>query len=356
MGNIFGKVFRVITFGESHGPAVGAVIDGCPAGLSIKREEIQKELDRRRPGFGGNLTSRRREKDRVKILSGIYKGKTLGTPIALAVFNKDARPEDYGKIKDIYRPGHADFVYEAKYGFHDWRGGGRASARETVGRVAAGAVAKKLLETAGIKINGYVIQVGKARVGTIDEKFAANNPLRCPDKRAYKNFLREIEVARREGDSIGGTVELAARNVPPGFGEPVFDKLSADLAKAMMSIPGVKGVEIGDGFAVVSRRGSENNDEWVVKSGGRIGTKTNRAGGIIGGISTGEPVIVRCALKPTSSIGREQRSIDRRGKTRILKITGRHDLCICFRAVAVIEAMAAIVLADHYLLNKLSRV
>lgn len=354
MGNTFGKLFKITTFGESHGAAIGVVIDGCPAGLEITIDEIQMELNKRRPGQS-NLTTQRQEKDKVEILSGIFDGKTLGSPIALVVYNEDAQSESYEDIKDLYRPGHADYTCEAKYGLRDWRGGGRASARETLARVAAGAVAKKLLAKFGVKIVGYVVQIGQEKISKISEKEIVNNDLRCPDKDAVEKMIKIIERAKADGDSIGGIVEVTAHGVPAGLGEPVFDKLSADLAKALVSIPAVKGFEIGDGFNCVVRCGSENNDE-LVSEDGQIKTKTNHAGGIVGGISNGEDVIVRIALKPVSSISQEQETVDKDGRRQKIKIQGRHDPCVCPRAVPVAEAMTALILADHYLLNKISRV
>ncbi|OGF21461.1 chorismate synthase [Candidatus Falkowbacteria bacterium RBG_13_39_14] len=353
MGNSFGKIFKITTFGESHGKAIGVVIDGCPAGLEIAEKDIQAELDKRRPGQS-KFTTQRNETDKVEILSGIFEGKTLGAPIAIVIYNNDSKSKHYEDIKDLYRPGHADYTYEAKYGIRDWRGGGRASARETAARVAAGAIAKKILADAGIMIAGYVIQIGKLRVENIDEQIVYDNPLRCPDNDMIKRFEEEIENARKDGDSVGGIVEIAAHNVPAGLGEPVFNKLSADLAQGIMSIPAVKGFEIGDGFASSSRRGSENNDEWN-NEGGKIKTATNRAGGIIGGISTGEDIIFRFALKPTPSIRKKQKTVDKNGEEREIEIQGRHDPCVCPRAVPVGEAMAALVLVDHWLLNRISR-
>ena len=333
-GNTFGQLFRITTFGESHGPAVGVVIDGCPAGLVITREEIQMELDKRRPGQS-KLTTQRQEEDRVEILSGVFENKTLGTPIALLVRNQDAQSESYESIKDKYRPGHADYVYDVKYGFRDWRGGGRASARETLARVAAGAIAKKLLSQIGVKIVGEVAQVGNV---------ADQN-----------EFAREIENARANGDSVGGIVKVTIKNVPVGLGEPVFDKLSADLAKAMVSIPAVKGFEIGDGFSCVEKFGSENNDELEIRNN-QIRTKTNHAGGIVGGISNGEDIMMRVAFKPTSSIAKTQRTVDSCGREVDIEVHGRHDPCVALRAVPIVEAMAALVLADHYLLSKSNKI
>lgn len=325
MSNTFGQLFRITTFGESHGTGVGVVIDGCPAGLDITREEIQNELDKRRPGQN-NQTSPRQEIDQVEILSGIFENKTLGTPIALLVRNQDKKSSDYEKLKDLHRPGHADYTYEAKYGLRDWRGGGRASARETIGRVAGGAVAKKLLALVNIKIQGTVKSTG------------------------------DIAEAQKNLDSVGGIIEIVVSGVPVGLGEPVFHKLSADLAGALMSIPAMKGMEIGDGFAVAGKHGSENNDQWIKKTNGQIGTTTNHAGGIIGGISTGEDIILRCAFKPTSSIAQAQQTINRDGQEQTIQVTGRHDPCVCERAVPVCKAMVALVIADHYLLNKTCRV
>jgi chorismate synthase len=330
MGNTFGKIFKITTFGESHGAGVGVVIDGCPAGLEITQAEIQLELDRRRPGKS-NLTTTRQEKDRVEILSGVFENKTLGTPIAMLVRNEDADSKSYEDIKDKYRPGHADFVYDAKYGFRDYRGGGRASARETLARVAAGAIAKKLL--GDIQVRARLVQVGDS----VDEK----------------DFARVIEEVKSQGDSVGGVVEVLVKNVPVGLGEPVFDKLSADLAKAMMSIPATKGFEIGDGFDCVGKKGSENNDEMEAIDS-VVHTKTNHAGGIVGGISNGEDIVLRVAFKPTSSIAKKQITVDKDGNEVEISVQGRHDPCVAVRAVPVVEAMTSLVLADHYLLNKVS--
>jgi chorismate synthase len=349
-GNSFGHLFCITTFGESHGPAMGVVIDGCPAGLELSIEDIQIELDKRRPGTS-HLTTTRQEKDKVEILSGVFEGKTLGTPIALVVRNEDQISKIYEPIKDLYRPGHADYTYDAKYGIRDFRGGGRASARETIARVAAGAVARKILASIGVKIVGYVIQIGKVKVTKIDESFIDQNVLCCPDKAVLKTMTNEIENARKDLDSVGGVVEVVARGVPAGLGEPVFNKLSADLAAALMSIPAVKGFEIGNGFEVAGKRGSENNDAWITKSG-KVGTQTNRAGGIIGGISDGEDIVVRMALKPASSIAKNQKTIDKRGNKAEIQVLGRHDPCVCIRAVPIAEAMMALTLVDHYLLSR----
>ena len=358
MSNSFGHIFRITTFGESHGKAIGVVIDGCPAGLEITPDEIQRELDRRRPGTS-HLTTTRQEKDQVQILSGIFENKTLGTPIALVVENQDHISKVYEPIKDLYRPGHADFTYDAKYGFRDWRGGGRSSARETIGRVAAAAIAKKILMLAGIEIFGYVTQIGQVKITQVQQDFIETNPLRCPDPTVLDAMISEIETARKDLDSVGGIVEIRARRVPAGLGEPVFHKLSADLAQAIMSIPAVKGFEIGDGFAVASRRASENNDQWIKKKktkGETIGTLTNRAGGIIGGISNGEDIVLRFALKPASSIAQKQKTVDKNAQTAEIQVLGRHDPCVCTRAVPIGEAMVALTLADHFLLSTLNKI
>ncbi|HAT03461.1 MAG TPA: chorismate synthase [Candidatus Magasanikbacteria bacterium] len=345
MSNIFGNIFKITTFGESHGVGVGVVIDGCPAGLEITREDIQKELDRRRPGQS-NLTSQRKEKDQVEILSGIFDGKTLGTPIALLIRNGDAQSVSYEGIKDTYRPGHADYVYDMKYGFRDWRGGGRASARETIGRVAAGAVAKALLQRIGVEVNAEIIQVGKIK---------RNVEYENKGKKFEERYIEEIEEARKDGDSVGGVVEVVAKNVPVGLGEPVFNKLSADLAHALMTIPAAKGVEIGDGFACVEKKGSENNDELEMRDG-KVRTKTNHAGGIVGGISNGEDIVLRVAFKPTSSIVKAQKTVDTNGQEVDIQVHGRHDPCVALRAPVIVEAMVALVLVDHYLLSKVNKI
>lgn len=352
-GNSFGQLFKITTFGESHGKGIGVVIDGCPAGLPITQEEIQKELDKRKPGKS-HLESPRQESDLVEILSGIFEDKTTGSPIALFVHNKDKISAAYEPIKDLYRPGHADFTYDSKYGIRDWKGGGRASARETIGRVAAGAIAKKLLAHANIKIVGYVTQIGSTHITKIEEDFITTNPLNCPDPTSLDAMIQEIQTARENLDSVGGIVEITAHNVPAGLGEPVFDKLSAELAHGIMSIPAVKGFEIGDGFACAQRNGSENNDQWTKKNGS-IGTTTNHAGGIIGGISNGEDIVIRFALKPTSSIAKKQQTVDKNGDQTEIEVLGRHDPCVAARAVPVGEAMVALVLADHYLRNQTSK-
>ncbi|MFQ5800168.1 MAG: chorismate synthase [Candidatus Hydrothermarchaeales archaeon] len=358
-GNSFGEVFKVTTFGESHGEAVGVIVDGCPAGLELSEAYIQEEMDKRKPGQS-KVTTSRGEEDRVSILSGVFEGRTTGTPIALIVYNKEKDPAAYEEIKDKPRPNHADFTYFMKYGFRDWRGGGRASGRETVGRVAAGAVAKKLLYKSGIEILGHTIEVSGIRAGELSvDDIRANvgeNPVRCADGKAAKKMEEAILAAKEEGDSVGGIVEVIALNVPSGLGEPVFDKLDGDLAKAVMSIGAVKGVEIGAGFEVSRKKGSENNDEFLIETG-RVVTKTNNSGGIQGGISNGMPIVLRAAVKPTSSIAKEQNTVDLATmKEAKIKIKGRHDPCIVPRALPVCEAMVALVLADHLLRDISSRV
>ena len=353
-GSSFGTLFRLSTFGESHGVAVGVVVDGCPAGLPLAVEEIQRDLDRRRVGQS-RMTSARQESDRVRILSGLFEGCTTGTPIAMLVENENARPGDYEAIKDLYRPGHADWTWDAKFGFRDWRGGGRASARETVGRVAAGAVARKLLAGAGITVVGYTLQLMHLRAQVIDEDEIERNPMRCPDPEVAAEMVAMVEQARRELDSLGGIVEVRARGVPPGLGEPVFDKLDADLAKAMLSIPAVKGFEIGDGFAAANSRGSANNDPFIRRPDGTIGTATNHAGGVLGGISTGEEIVIRVAAKPPASIARDQQTVDSSAQPSVIAVKGRHDPTVLPRLVPVAEAMVLLVLADHWLRQRGAR-
>jgi chorismate synthase len=352
MGSVFGHLFRVTTFGESHGGAVGVVIDGCPPRLPLTLAEIQRDLDRRRPGQS-TITTPRDEPDRAEIVSGLFEGQTLGTPIAILVRNTDARPAAYADFKDVYRPSHADYTYEAKYGVRNWQGGGRASARETVGRVAAGAVARKLLATAAnVEVLSYVRRVhaleapiDPTRV-TLAEVEA--NIVRCPDPAVAEAMIARIDEARRAGDSLGGVVECVCRGVPPGLGEPVFDKLEADLARAVMSLPASKGFEIGSGFAGTLLTGIEHNDPFTVAAG-RVRTTTNRSGGVQGGISNGEDIVFRVAFKPTATISQAQQSVDRQGKSVTLEARGRHDPCVLPRAVPMVEAMACLVLADHYL-------
>lgn len=344
-GNSFGKKFRITTWGESRGKAVGVIIDGCPSSLELTEEDIQKELDRRKPGQS-NITTQRKENDKVEILSGVFEGKTLGTPIALMVKNETTDTKGYENLKNIFRPGHADYTYYKKYGVYDYRGGGRASARETVGRVAAGAIAKKLLLQKGIKVIAYTKQVGRIKAEKIDLNEVEKNIVRCPDKEIAKQMEKEILKIKEMQDSIGGIVKVIVRNVPPGLGNPVFDRLDADLAKALMSIGAVKGVEIGAGFKVAEMLGSENNDQITKK-----GFETNNAGGILGGISTGQDIIIRIAVKPTPSIGKEQKTIDSEGNEKRIKIGGNHDPCICPRIVPVAEAMVSLVILDHFLMK-----
>jgi chorismate synthase len=349
----FGRLFRVTTFGESHGGGVGVVIDGCPPRLPLALEEIQRDLDRRRPGQS-RLTTPRQEADRAEILSGVFEGLTLGTPIAILVRNEDARPEAYEHLREVYRPSHADWTYEAKYGIRNWQGGGRASARETIGRVAAGAVARKLLSTqCGVEVLAWVRRVheveAKLDPAAVTLAQVEANPVRCPDPEAAAEMERRIDAARRRGDSLGGVVECAARRVPAGLGEPVFDKLEADLARALMSLPASKGFEIGSGFAGTLLAGLEHNDPFEPGPDGRPRTRSNRSGGVQGGISNGEDVVVRVAFKPTATIRQAQDTVDRAGRAVRLEAQGRHDPCVLPRAVPMVEAMVLLVLADHWL-------
>ena len=349
--NSIGKNFRITTFGESHGKAVGVVIDGVKPGLKISEEEIQSELDKRKPGQS-KITTARKEEDKIHILSGIFNGKTTGTPICMLVYNKDADSSKYEKIKNIFRPGHADFAYFKKYGIRDHRGGGRASGRETVGRVAAGAIAKKFLSKANIKVIAYTKEIAGIEAKKFRQGEIGKNTVRCPDKKAAKVMEKAILKAKQNRDSIGGIVEVTALNVPAGLGDPVFCKLDAELAKALMSIPAVKGVEFGAGFELSKMRGRQCNDPFI-KKGNKIITKTNNAGGILGGISNGMPIIARVVVKPTSSILKEQKTVDIKGKKIKIKIEGRHDPCICPRVVPVVESMVTIVLADALMRQKL---
>jgi chorismate synthase len=346
-GNSIGRLFTVATFGESHGPALGGIIDGCPPGLPLTEEDLQRDLDRRRPGTS-KFTSQRREPDRVRILSGVFEGQTTGTPIGVVIENADQRSYDYEKIRDRFRPGHADYTYQQKYGLRDYRGGGRASARETVVRVAAGAIARKYLrERLGVTIDGWLAQVGSLRLDVVDLDAVNSNPFFCPDPARVKELEGLIDRLRRDGDSIGARLTVRARGVPQGLGEPVFGRLDADLAYAMMGINAVKGVEIGDGFAVIEQRGSQHRDELTPD-----GFLSNHAGGTLGGISSGQDIIVNLALKPTSSIVLPGRTIDVAGQAAEISTTGRHDPCVGMRAVPIAEAMLAIVLMDHYLRHR----
>jgi chorismate synthase len=346
-GNSLGKLFTVTTFGESHGPAYGCIIDGCPPQLELKEEDIQKEVDRRRPGTSP-FTSQRRETDTVKILSGVFEGKTTGTPIGLLIENHDAQPSTYEKIKDLFRPGHADFTYWKKYGHRDHRGGGRASARETVVRVAAGAIAKKYLnQLYGTLIQGYLAQMGPLKMDKLDLAFVEKNPFFCPDPQKIPALEEMISELRREGDSIGARITVLASQVPIGLGEPVFDRLDADLAHALMSINAVKGVEIGAGFDCVTQKGSEHRDELTPD-----GFLSNHAGGILGGISSGQDLYLSLAVKPAASIRKTGKTIDLQGSPAEISTTGRHDPCVGLRAIPIAEAMIALVLMDHVLRNR----
>jgi chorismate synthase len=352
VGSSFGVLFRVTTFGESHGPAIGVVVDGCPPRMALDLAAVQAELDRRRPGQS-RLVSQRKEADQVEVLSGVLDGQTLGTPIAMMIRNQDARSKDYEDISRAYRPSHADYTYDAKYGIRAIAGGGRASARETAGRVAAGAIAQQLLAARGVSIVAWVDEVHDI-AAAVDEASVTRadvdtNDVRCPDAAAAARMIERIERARKAGDSVGGVVRAVARGVPAGWGEPVFDKLEADLAKAMMSIPAVKGVENGAGFAGTKLTGSEHNDLFYRRDDGAIGTRTNRSGGVQGGISNGEPITLRIAFKPTATIMQAQDTVDPDGNPTVLQPKGRHDPCVLPRAVPIVEAMFALVLADHAL-------
>ena len=355
-GNTFGQLFRITTFGESHGGAVGVVIDGCPPNFAISEEEIQKDLDKRKPGQSA-ITTPRKEQDKIHIMSGVVDGKTTGTPILLLAYNKDVRSEDYGNLKDLYRPGHADYTFQMKYGIRDYKGSGRASARETLARVAAGAIAKKYLkEKLGIEFISYVEQVGDIKTDinfeTVTEKEIESNIVRCPDKKIAEKMIQLIEEVRDDGDSIGGIIRGIIKYVPVGLGEPVFDKLPADLAKAMLSINATKGFEFGSGFEGIKLRGSEHNDEFYTDKHGKIKTKTNNAGGTFGGISNGETMYFRVAFKPVSTIKKKQQTITKDKNSIELEASGRHDPCVLPRAVPIVDAMGALVIMDHYLRHK----
>ena len=346
-GNTIGKIFSVTTFGESHGEALGCIIDGCPPGLSISREEIQAELDLRKPG-SNKYTTQRKEPDEIEILSGIFEGKTTGTPIGLLVRNKDQKSKDYKNIKDVFRPSHADYSYFQKYGIRDYRGGGRSSARETVMRVAAGAIAKKYLKKIQkMEIFGFLSQIGDIKISSFSKNQINKNPFFCPDKKIVSEIEDMIDSLRKSGDSIGAKISVMATNVPPGLGEPVFDKLDADLAHGLMGINAVKGVEIGRGFEVVSMRGTENRDEISPS-----GFMSNNSGGTTGGISTGQDIFASIALKPTSSIMSSGNTINKSGKSVKVQTKGRHDPCVGLRATPIAEAMVAITLMDHFLRNR----
>jgi len=353
-GNSFGQLFRITTFGESHGEALGVTIDGCPAGLPIDLEQIQTELDRRRPGQS-KIVTQRKEKDSINIVSGIFEGHTTGTPITLLLFNEDARSKDYSHIKDIYRPSHADYTYAAKYGNRDYRGGGRSSARETAARVAAGAIAKVLLAQSGIQIQAYVNQVGELMLNKtyedLDLSQTEKNIVRCPDPEMAEQMIDYISKIKKAGDTIGGVISCVIKGCPAGLGEPVFDKLHADLAKAMLSINACKGFEYGSGFSGVQMKGSEHNDTFV-KDGNTIKTTSNYSGGIQGGISNGMDIYFKAAFKPVATIIAEQDSVDTSGDAAKVTGRGRHDPCVVPRAVPIVEAMAALVVVDHWLRNR----
>lgn len=348
-GNTFGVIFRVTTFGESHGKGVGAVIDGCPSGINLSEEDFKEEMSRRKPGRS-SFDTPRREEDRVEILSGIFEGLTTGAPICLFIHNRDVKSRSYELLKNLFRPGHGDYAYFKKYGHFDYRGAGRYSARETAARVAAGVVAGKILIPLNIKVKAYTVELGGIRAKTIDPAYIDKSPLCCPDADASKLMEGALLKARKEEDSLGGVVEARVAGCPPGLGEPVFDKLDADLAKAVMSIGAVKGVEIGAGFEASRLKGSENNDPITPD-----GFRTNRAGGILGGISNGDEIILRAAVKPIPSIGKEQDTIDRSGRPARIKITGRFDVSAIPRVIPVMEAMVKLVLADHYLRYKIAK-
>jgi len=355
-GNTFGKIFTLTSFGESHGEAIGGIIDGCPAGIVIDYDFIQAEMDRRRPGQS-NITTQRKEADKVEFLSGIFEGKTLGTPIGFIIKNEDQKSKDYEHNKDVYRPSHADYTYDAKYGARDHRGGGRASARETACRVVAGAIAKLILKNHNIYIGAFTSQVGDVKLlkkyQDLDFSKIESNSVRCPDKLIAETMIQRIEQVRKTGDTIGGIITCVAKGVPVGLGEPVFDKLHADLGKAMLSINAVKGFEYGSGFEGVLMRGSEHNDTFQSKPGDGVKTVTNHSGGIQGGISNGEDIYFRVAFKPVATIMMEQDTVDSKGNEAKISGKGRHDPCVVPRAVPIVEAMAALVLVDHLLRNKI---
>ncbi len=357
-GNTFGEIFRITTFGESHGKAIGVVIDGCPSGLEIDLGFIQHELDRRKPGQSA-ITTQRKESDTFEILSGIFEGKTLGSPLAITIQNEDAKPEDYAHLKETYRPSHADFTTEIKYGLRDYRGGGRASARETAARVIAGAIAKILLKKAGIEIAAYVSSVGSIRLEKnyqqLDLSKTETNIVRCPDEETANRMIELIQETKAKGDTVGGIISCVIKNTPVGLGEPVFDKLHADLAKAMLSINAVHGFEYGSGFAGTKMNGSEHNDVFEKNANGEIVTQTNNSGGIQGGISNGMDICFNVAFKPVATIMQTQSTVDKEGNETEIKGKGRHDPCVVPRAVPIVEAMAALVLADHFLRNKVSK-
>jgi len=351
MGNTFGKLFTITTFGESHGGGVGVVVDGCPPRLPLSEADIQPELDRRRPGQS-DITTPRKEADAVRILSGVYEGQTLGTPIAMLVENKDARPSAYDEMKEKYRPSHADFTYQTKYGIRNHEGGGRSSARETIGRVAAGAIAKKLLAQKGVELRAFIDQIHDLTM-PLQESFPTleaveASPVRCPHAETAAQMVERIKAVRAEGDSVGGTIRCRVRGLPVGLGAPVFDRIEADLAKAMLSLPATKGFELGSGFAGAMMKGSEHNDLFVQREG-HTATETNRSGGLQGGITNGEELYFRVAFKPTATVLQKQRTVDTQGNETELMGRGRHDPCVVPRAVPIVEAMTALILVDHWM-------
>ena len=357
MGNTFGKLFRLTTFGESHGKALGAILDGCPAGLALDLEKIRMEMQRRKPGQS-KITTQRKEEDEIELLSGVFEGKTTGTPIGILIPNEDQKSKDYAHIADTFRPSHADFTYFEKYGHRDHRGGGRSSARETAARVAGGAIAKQLLATKGITIQAYVSQVGEIRLekpyAALNLASAEDNIVRCPDPELAETMIAHIDQVRKDRDTIGGIVSCVIKNCPPGLGEPVFDRLHAELGKAMLSINAVKGFEYGSGFEGVTLRGSQHNDAFEQRDG-KIHTLTNHSGGIQGGISNGEDIYFRVAFKPVATIMQDQASVNEAGEAVTVSGKGRHDPCVVPRAVPIVEAMAALVLADYLLLSKTNK-
>lgn len=358
MGSTYGKIFKISTFGESHGVGIGVVIEGCPAGVNFDTDFIQSELTRRKPGQS-RITTQRKEADEFEVLSGVFEGKTTGTPIALIIRNEDQRSKDYSHISAQYRPSHADYTYQVKYGVRDYRGGGRSSARETAARVAAGALAKLLLANFGVNIQAYVSQVGGMKLDKsyteLDLTQTENNAVRCPDPEMAEQMFAYIDDVRKKGDSIGGVVNCVIKGAPAGWGEPVFDKLHAELGKAMLSINAVKGFEYGSGFDGVAMLGSEHNDAFFIDEKGDVHTRSNHSGGIQGGISNGEDIYFRVAFKPVATIMQDQESVDEKGDIAIVQGKGRHDPCVVPRAVPIVEAMAALVLADFYLRNKASK-
>ncbi len=357
MSNIYGTLFRISTFGESHGPAIGVVIDGCPAGLEINEAFIQSELDRRKPGQS-KITTQRKEDDTFKILSGVFEGKSTGTPLAIVIENQDQRSKDYSHIADTFRPSHADYTYEVKYGNRDYRGGGRSSARETAARVAAGAIAKLLLKKSGVEVSAFVSQVGELKAPhytQLDLSKTEDNIIRCPDPVTAQKMIALIDQVRLQRDTIGGIVTCVIKNAPVGLGEPVFDKLHAELGKAMLSINAVKGFEYGSGFEGIKLRGSQHNDEFY-NDGGRVRTKTNHSGGVQGGISNGEDIYFNVAFKPVATIMQDQASVDKQGNETTVSGKGRHDPCVVPRAVPIVEAMAALVVVDFELRGRAAKI